>query len=129
MTPRPLTHSLALMLTTVMAGLAVRFAPLGLPAFVVKYGGSMMWALMIYWMVSTVLPRWHLLLAGLTSGLVATGVEFFKLYRSPGMDAFRLTLPGMLGLGRYFSLRDLTAYWVAIWLGTVVDARLRQRRR
>lgn len=45
----PLLLSLALMLATIAAGLAVRLAPLGLPLFVVKYGGSMLWALMVYW--------------------------------------------------------------------------------
>ena len=60
MTPRPLKSSLALFLVTVIAGLAVRMAPLGLPAVVVKYGGSMLWAVMIYWIVSAALPRWRL---------------------------------------------------------------------
>jgi hypothetical protein len=41
MPSRSLLLSLALMLATIAAGLAVRFAPLGLPLFVVKYGGSM----------------------------------------------------------------------------------------
>src|SRR5664279_1098997 len=102
MTPRPLTHSFALCFATIVAGIVVRFAPLGLPAVVVKYGGSMLWALMIYWIVSTVLGRWRVETAVLSAGMIATAVEFFKLYRSPGMDAFRLTLPGILVLGKYF---------------------------
>ena len=36
MTPRPFKSSLALFFGTVIAGLAVRMAPLGLPAVVVK---------------------------------------------------------------------------------------------
>jgi hypothetical protein len=96
MKPRTLRSSLALFLVTVMAGLAVRMAPLGLPAVVVKYGGSMLWAVMIYWIVSSALPRWRLPVVGLAAGAIATAVEFFKLYHSPGMDAFRLTLPGMI---------------------------------
>lgn len=91
---RSLTLSLGLMVGTICAGLAVRFVPLGLPRLVVKYGGSMLWALMIYWVVSTLWSRRGLIWAVGVSGVVATGVEFFKLYHSPGMDAFRLTLPG-----------------------------------
>ena len=47
--------SLLLMAGTLVAGLLLRFAPLGLPSVAVKYGGSMMWALLIYWLLSTVL--------------------------------------------------------------------------
>jgi len=126
MKPRPLKTSLALFLVTVMAGLAVRMAPLGLPAVVVKYGGSMLWAVMIYWVVSTALARWRLPVVGLIAGVIATAVEFFKLYHSPGMDAFRLTLTGMIVLGRYFSVRDIVAYWVAISAAACVDAGIRR---
>jgi hypothetical protein len=126
MTPRTFRSSLALFFGTVIAGLAVRLAPLGLPAFVVKYGGSMLWAVMIYWIVSTALPRWRLPVAGLLSGSIATAVEFFKLTHSPAMDAFRLTLPGMILLGRYFSARDIVAYWVAISLAAWLDGGIRK---
>jgi hypothetical protein len=125
MKPRTLKSSLALFLATVMAGLAVRMAPLGLPTVVVKYGGSMLWAVMIYWIASTALSQWRLPVVALISGAIATGVEFFKLYHSPGMDAFRLTLPGMIVLGRFFSVRDIVAYWVAIGLAVWVDGRIR----
>jgi hypothetical protein len=126
MKPRTLKSSLALFLVTVVAGLAVRMAPLGLPADVVKYGGSMLWAVMIYWIVSAALPRWRLPMVGMLSGTIATGVEFFKLYHSPGMDAFRLTLPGMILLGRFFSVRDIVAYWVAIGLAAWLDGSVRR---
>ena len=128
MNPRPLITSLALILITIAAGLALRLAPLGLPWLVSKYGGSMLWALMIYWMVSTVLPRLRVAPAAGVAGAIATAVEFFKLYRSPGMDAFRLTLPGMLLLGRYFSAMDIAAYWAAIAAGALIDIRLRKYR-
>jgi hypothetical protein len=98
----------------------------GLPAFVVKYGGSTMWALMIYWIVSTLLPFWRIRTVALLAGTVATSVEFLKLYHSPGLDACRLTMPGILLLGRFFSVWDILAYWVAILAGAVVDRRLRR---
>ena len=115
------------MVGTMAVGLAFRYAPLGLPAFWVKYGGSAMWALMIYWVISTALRRVGPVPLVLLAGTIATAVEFFKLYRSPGMDAFRGTLPGILLLGRYFSWRDIVAYWVAICIGAWVDAALRMR--
>jgi hypothetical protein len=127
MKPRPIGLSLMLMLLTVALGAAVRFARIGLPAVVVKYGGSIFWALMIYWVVSTVAPRlrWG---GAAVAGLLATAVEFFKLYRSPAVDAFRLTLPGILLLGRYFSVWDIVAYWIAILAGAAVDLHLRHRK-
>jgi hypothetical protein len=117
--------SLALMIVTVVAGLALRFGRFGLPSFVVKYGGSMMWALMIYWIVSALLPSWRLLAVGLLAGVLATAVEFIKLFHSPALDASRLTLPGILLLGRFFSVWDIVAYWLAISLGAFVDRSIR----
>ena len=128
-TPRSFKASLALLVFTVCAGLAVRLVPLGLPWAVVKYGGSMLWAAMVYWGVSTVLPRWRLPVVALIAGAIATAVEFFKLYHSPTMDAFRLTLPGMILLGRHFSVRDIAAYWVAICLAAGLDASIRRLQR
>ena len=75
---RPLLVSVLLIVITMIAGLVIRFAPLGLPASIVKYGGSALWAMMIYWMSSSVLPSWRAEYIGLLSGVVATSVEFFK---------------------------------------------------
>ena len=109
------------MCLTLVLGIVLRFAPLGLPPFVVKYGGSTMWALMIYWVLAVALRSlrsWRLMVL---AGVIATSVEFLKLYRTPWLDAFRLTLPGILLLGRYFSVWDIVAYWLAIGVGALVD--------
>ena len=127
MRSRPLGVSLALVCGTVVCGLAVRFAHVGLPPFVVKYGGSVLWALMVYWLVSTLLASWRVVMAAVLAGVIATVVEFVKLYHSPGLDAFRLTLPGVLLLGRFFSGWDIAAYWLAIVAGAFVDQRIRRR--
>jgi hypothetical protein len=116
------------MFATVAAGLTIRFVPLGLPPFVVKYGGSTTWAVMFYWVVSALLPSWRILAGVLLAGVLATAVEFLKLYHSSRLDAFRLTLPGIVLLGRYFSVWDIVAYWVAIALGASVDMGIRRAR-
>lgn len=115
-------------LATVVLGLGVRFAHLGLPWVVVKYGGSILWAVMIFWIFSALVPQWPLLRIGLVSGTLATAVEIFKLYRSPGMDAFRLTLAGKVLLGRVFSGWDIAAYWIAIAGGIGLEAGIRRAR-
>jgi hypothetical protein len=125
MPPRPILRSLTLILATTAAGIAVRFLPLGLPPFVVKYAGSMLWAALIYWLISTIFSRTPPFIALLIAACIATAVEFFKLYRSPHMDAFRTTLPGILLLGKYFSIRDIAAYWIAIAIATAFDILLR----
>jgi Protein of unknown function (DUF2809) len=126
---RPIALSIGIVIATVAAGLVIRFAPLGLPIPIVKYGGSMLWALMIYWIVSTLLPRLHVAGGAAVSGALATAVEFFKLYHSPPLDAFRLTVPGILLLGRVFSVWDILAYWCAIVIGALLDHGIDRRMR
>jgi Protein of unknown function (DUF2809) len=106
---------------TLVAGLTIRFAPLGLPWFVVKYGGSTMWALMVYWVLAFSFPRSRVGWLAVAAGVIAALVEFQRLYHSPGLDAFRHSLAGILLLGNFFSLRDIVAYWLAIAVGAVVD--------
>lgn len=123
--PRPIILSFLLLFATVMCGLTIRFAPLGLPSIVVKYGGSFLWALMIYWIVSALLPSTPLRTVALLSCGITTAVECFKLYHSRVLDAFRLTLSGALLFGRIFSVWDVVAYCVAIFAGVLIDARIR----
>jgi hypothetical protein len=122
-------RSIVLVLATIVAGIVVRFARIGLPPLVMKYAGSMLWAATIYWVGSTLLGRMRLVGVAVTAGCVATGVEFFKLYRSPGMDAFRGTLPGILLLGRYFSTWNILAYWAGIAAAVAADGAMRERSR
>jgi hypothetical protein len=42
---RPIALSIVLLIVTIIIGLAIRFVSLGLPPVIVKYGGSMLWAL------------------------------------------------------------------------------------
>lgn len=109
-----------------IAGLAIRFGHLGLPALVVKYGGSALWAVMIYWIVSSFLSSWPVGRAAVIAAILATLVEFFKLVHESGIDAFRHTLAGALLLGRVFSVWDIAVYWAAIATGAILDLRLRR---
>jgi hypothetical protein len=60
----------------------------------------------------------------LITASLTTAVEFYKLHHSPALDAFRLTIPGILLLGRVFSAWDIVAYWFAILIGIFVDSAL-----
>lgn len=124
---RPLLLSALLIGGTIALGLALRLTHVGLPFLVVKYGGSVLWALMIYWIVTALRPRWPIGRGALAAAAIATAVELFKLYQAPGLDAFRRTLIGALLLGRVFSLWDLVAYAAAIVTGGFVDRAIRSR--
>lgn len=110
-----------LLVGTMVAGVVVRFVPVGLPAGVVKYGGSGLWAVGFYWVFRAVWGRRPVWWAALAAGVVTAGVEGFKLFRSPGVDRFRGTMVGILVLGRWFSWWDVVAYWVGIRVAAVVD--------
>jgi hypothetical protein len=108
----------------IVLGVAIRRLPLGLPPAFVKYGGSMLWALMIFWLVGALLPALSLRPAALFAAAIATAVECFKLVHTPALDAFRLTLPGMLLLGRFFSWQDLAVYYTAIAVALTLQRHL-----
>jgi hypothetical protein len=112
---------LALAVVTIPLGMACRMAPLGLPAGVVKYGGSALWAVMVYWLVCVAVPRMSVGRKASIAGVISVGVEFFKLVHAPALDAFRLTLAGKLVLGRFFGWWDIVAYVVAIGVVAWVD--------
>jgi hypothetical protein len=123
-----------LCLSIIAAGLALRGLGLGLglPAFAVKYGGSILWGTMVFFLVAIAasnLPRPRI---ALVAAVIAVGVESFRLVHTPALDAFRLTLAGALLLGRIFSPWDIIAYGVGILLGALLDnfvvAKLRERK-
>ena len=119
---------LGLAIATMLAGLALRLVPLGLPYWLVKWGGSVLWAAMVYWLLAALLPYARGTTVALTAGMVTGLVESVRLYHSPGLDAFRLTLAGVLLLGRVFSKWHLAAYWAAIAVVSLLDWLLIRRR-
>jgi hypothetical protein len=112
-----------LCLSIVVCGLALRgfgFG-LGLPSVFVKYGGSLLWGAMVFFLAAMAaprLPRWAIVLISLA---IAIGVELFRLVHAPWLDAFRLTLAGALLLGRIFSPRNMLAYGAGIALAGLLD--------
>jgi Protein of unknown function (DUF2809) len=121
--------TLAITLTVIPIGIAVRYAPLHLPWFFYKYLGSFLWAVALYWFVATLLPRLYPAALAILSALAAVAVEFSRLVPEPAIDAFRLTLPGQLILGRFFSFRNIIAYLLAIAMSALLDHRLHPGRR
>ena len=113
----------SLCLVIIVSGLALRgfgFS-LGLSAFIVKYGGSLLWAAMVFFLIAMAASHASRLNVALISAAIAVGVELFRLVHAPWLDAFRLTLPGALLLGRIFSAWNMLAYGVGIVLAIGLD--------
>jgi Protein of unknown function (DUF2809) len=116
-----------LLLLTIPLGVAWRMALLGLSPFWFKYGGSALWAMALYWLIAVCFPRLSVVGLSCLAAVVAAVVEFSRLWRVPAVDAFRLTLAGRLLLGRYFSLKNIAAYWLAIAMAALLDLWLVRR--
>ncbi|RYE59955.1 MAG: DUF2809 domain-containing protein [Rhizobiaceae bacterium] len=118
-------------LLAISAGLLLRrFGyDLGLSFFVVKYGGSALWGAMVFLASATLTGSVNIGRLAVTAFLIALSVELSRLYHTPAMDAFRLTVAGKLLLGRVFSLWNIAAYAVGISIAATVEAwRLRRGR-
>jgi hypothetical protein len=112
-----------LCLGIIACGLAVRrfgFG-LGLPSSVVKYGGSILWGTMVFFLVAMLVRHWPRGRIAVISVVIAIGVELFRLVHAPWLDTFRLTIAGALLLGRIFSPWDMFAYGAGIGFGILLD--------
>ncbi len=112
-----------LCLLIIISGLALRGVGLrlGIPAGIVKYGGSLLWATMVFFLIAIALPRRSRWGVALTAAALAVSVELFRLVHTPWLDDFRMTLAGALLLGRIFSPWNMLAYGVGIVLGMLLD--------
>jgi len=120
----------ALALAVIACGLSLRWYgfPLGLPTFVVKYGGSLLWATMVFLLAGVLLPLTTRSQLAAIAMVIAIVVEFSRLVHTPWLDAFRLTTAGALLLGRIFSLWNVVAYAVGIAFAVWIDRLLQTRR-
>jgi hypothetical protein len=114
---------LGLAVAVIALGLLLRFygLALGVPAPVVKCGGSVLWGTMVLFLVAALCPRLSRERVAVTAMTIAVIVELIRLVHTPWLDNFRLTLAGALLLGRIFSLWDIVAYAAGIAPGVMVD--------
>jgi hypothetical protein len=99
-------------LPVVACGLALRGfgRDAGSSAFVVKYGGSLLWGTMLFLLVAILAPRQRWQSVGWTAMSVAVCVELSRLIHPSWLDSFRLTMAGALLPGRIFSPWNIAAY-------------------
>ena len=113
--------TLILLLLTIPIGLAVRFLPLHLPWFLYKYLGSALWAIALYWFLAALLPKLRPQALAAIATIIATLLELSRLIPIAPIDAFRLTFAGQILLGRYFSIKNIVAYILAITVTAALD--------
>jgi hypothetical protein len=108
-------------------GLICRFVPIGLPQVIIKYGGSFLWAAMVYLLVALLLPQLRPVATGTLAATIAIAFEYGKLIQSSDLDAFRATFAGKVLLGRFFSFKDIAVYWTAILCAASIDLWMNRR--
>jgi Protein of unknown function (DUF2809) len=113
-----------LLLITIPIGLAIRLLPLGLPWFLYKYLGSLLWAAALYWFLAALLPKLRSRTIAALAITTATLLELTRLIPIAPIDAFRLTFAGKILLGRFFSIKNIVAYILAITLTAILDQHL-----
>ena len=108
-----LTYAVAA-LCIIIAGLLWRRPELGLPPFAAKYGGSILWGAMVFFVVAFLLPLMKPSTVAWLAAILAASVEFSQLVHLDWLDGIRRTTVGALLLGRTFTWWDIVAYWIGI---------------
>ncbi len=83
--------------------------------------GDALWAAMMTWWVSALLPRSPLAARAAVALAICVAVEFSQLLRAPAIDAVRATTLGHLVLGSGFDPRDLAAYVLGVLAAGYLD--------
>lgn len=112
-------------IAVIVIGVTLRLTgyEVGLPYGLVKYGGSLLWGVMVYLLATVALPA-RPGLQILCSVVVAVAAELLRLYHTLWLDEFRLTLAGALLLGRIFSVWNIVAYLTGIAVAAAIDRAL-----
>ena len=120
--------TLALLGITVVMGLASRSPAVALPLFIAQYGGDVLWASMVFFLLALAWPHADTAHLALGALVISVLVEVGQLYHAPWIDAVRATWLGAHILGQGFLQSDLACYAVGVGLAALVDG-VRMRRR
>jgi hypothetical protein len=102
-------------------GLASRRYAAVLPAFVARYAGDTLWAVMAFGAIALVRPRWSTLRVALAALTVSSAVEVSQLYHAPWIDSIRDNRVGALALGSGFVWSDLLCYTAGVAFCVAVE--------
>ena len=77
----------------------------------------------LYWFLAALFPRLRSQTIATLAITTATLLELSRLISIAPIDAFRLTFAGKMLLGRFFSIKNIVAYVLAITLTAILDHR------
>ena len=111
------------LLLVILFGYAALFTRSGaeLPRLVVIYGGDTLWAVMCYFLICAILPKFWGRTNFVLALLLSVSVETFQLYQAPWVMDIRATYLGGLLLGHGFKLSDLVCYFIGNSAGFLMD--------
>jgi len=106
-------------LLVIPIGLGVR--SIELPTWIHFWLGDALYATMMYFIVSALVPQWKISRRFTLSLLLCFGIEFSQLYQADWIKAIRNTRLGAVTLGRGFMWSDLLAYFGGALFGAAID--------
>lgn len=118
---RKRTWYLIAFVATIAAGLASRRFPHVLPAFLGKYPGDALWALMVFFGLGSIFHKISSLRLAIETLCFSFGIEALKLCQSPWLANVRHTTLGHLVFGHVFSWQNLVAYTIGVLVGLMVE--------
>jgi hypothetical protein len=86
-----------------------------------EYAGDTLWAMMLFWLVSTLIAGRPLMMRGAISLALTFLVELSQLYHAPWIDSIRQTTLGGLVLGFGFLWTDLVCYTLGVAIGASLE--------
>ena len=114
----------ALALGTIVVGLIVHLRGGMLGREVRDILGDALWASMIVWWVSALVPRARPRVRYGAAYTICALVELSQAYQTPTLDALRAGAIGQLVLGSGFDPRDFVAYAIGVAAAAVLDMTL-----
>jgi len=108
-------------LATMLVGLGSRKLRDDLPPVLAEYAGDTLWAMMLFWLVSTLIAGRPLMMRGAISLALTFMVELSQLYHAPWIDSIRQTTLGGLVLGFGFLWTDLVCYTLGVAIGASLE--------
>ena len=107
----------ALIVITMVLGLASRQFGDCLPVFLRNYAGDALWAMMVFWGIGFLFSKMAAAKVMLAALVFSFAIEFSQLYQADWINVLRHTTLGGLILGYGFLWSDLVCYTVGILIG------------
>lgn len=117
----------ALIVLTLLSGLASRQFQDYLPTFLATYAGDTLWALLVFLLTGFLLPKKSIFLNALIALIFSFGIEISQLYHAAWIDTIRQTRLGGLILGFGFLWSDLLCYTAGIAIGALAEVLFRRK--